>query len=215
MEIIIKQDSVRKKVYGDYNPYEGFDALPVDEQGWSSTSPVFEEVIAELKPKLIVEVGSWKGCSAIFMAQTCLKYYDNFEIVCIDTFLGSVEHWTGDQSLLFKGIKNGRPAIYEQFLSNVIYYELEKYITPLPVDSVNGHEILKHHQVQADLIYIDAGHDYISVRVDLNNYTQDLRQGGYLLGDDWFHEPIKDAVYDTFERKDVIEKSRDKFLWIK
>jgi hypothetical protein len=92
---------------------------------------------------------------------------------------------------------------------------LQDYITPLPVDSINGSEILLHYEIMADLIYIDAGHDYNSVRMDFIHYARNLREGGYLLGDDWFHEPIKAAAYDTFGDDKVIEKSRDKFLWIK
>lgn len=208
-------EKLRKVIYDEYDPYLGLDVLAPDMQGWSSNSPVFEEIINELKPKLIIEVGTWKGCSAIHMAKTCLKYYDDFEILCIDTFLGSVEHWVDQGGALFNGIKNGRPMIYEQFLSNVRHAKLEQYITPLPIDSINGSEILKKIGVQADLIYIDAAHDYVSVRLDVSNYGDCLRNGGYMLGDDWFHPPIKQAVWDTFGKDKVIEKARDKFLWIK
>lgn len=206
---------MKKIIYSDYNPYEGLELMAVNAQGWASTSPVFEEIIQELQPKLIIEVGTWKGASAIHMAQTMLKYYNDFEIVCIDTFLGSVEHWVDQQGALFSGIKNGRPMVYEQFLSNVIHFELTDYITPLPVDSINGYEILSKLGIQPDLIYIDAAHDYVSVRNDLTNYAKCLRPGGYLLGDDWFHEPIKRAAWDTFGKDKVIEKARDKFLWIR
>lgn len=208
-------EKMRKIIYSDYNPYEGLELMEVNAQGWASTSPVFEEIIQEIKPKLIVEVGTWKGASAIHMAQTMLKYYDDFEILCIDTFLGSVEHWVDQQGSLFGGIKNGRPMVYEQFLSNVVHFQLTDYITPLPIDSINGSEILAKLGVQPDLIYIDAAHDYVSVRNDLTNYATCLRPGGYLLGDDWFHEPIKRAAWDTFGKENVIEKARDKFLWIR
>ena len=206
---------IRQKIYGEINPYDGLSLLPLDEQGWASNSPIFDEVIKELQPKTIIEVGTWKGGSAIHMAKTCLKYYDDFEIICIDTFMGSVEHWTSAKDLLFTNHINGRPNIYPQFLSNVLHNNLQDYITPLPVDSINGSEILFHHNTLADLIYIDAGHDYNSVRMDFIHYSRLLRDGGYLLGDDWFHAPIKAAAYDTFGEDKVIEKSRDKFLWIK
>jgi predicted O-methyltransferase YrrM len=207
-------EEIKKKIYKEYDPYLGLKILPEDKQGWASDSAVFEEIITELQPKVIVEVGTWKGASAIHMAKTCLKYYDDFEIVCIDTFLGSVEHWTAYQDLLIKDAVNGRPGIYHQFLSNVVHSGMMKYITPFPIDSINGAEILKALDVVADLVYIDAGHDYNSVRVDLFMYSQILREGGYMLGDDWFHEPIKKAAYDALGEDKVIDKG-DKFLWIK
>ena len=51
------------------NPYEGFDfhSLPFDAHGWGGQSPAFRELISQVKPRLIVEVGTWKGASALKM----------------------------------------------------------------------------------------------------------------------------------------------------
>jgi hypothetical protein len=200
-------------LYGNHNPYLGLpEILPFDGQGWSSTSPCFEESIIELQPKLIVEVGTWKGASAIHIAETCMKYYTDFEIVCIDTFLGSVEHWSRHSDHLPQ-FKNGRPIIYDQFLSNVINRGLTQYITPFPIDSINGGMTLEHFDISPDLIYIDAGHEYESVKADLDLYKNIVRRGGHLIGDDWFYRPIKTAVANSLG--EVITKSPDKFLWVR
>jgi len=213
MEIVITQ-SVRDKIYSGHDPYENFTPVKYDLQGWASTSPCFEESIREIKPKVIVEVGTWKGASAVHMAKTCKKYYNDFEIICIDTFLASVEHWTKiDPNLPKAMLKNGRPIIYETFLTNVVQENLTKHITPFPIDSINGGLVLKALNVKADLIYIDAGHEYQSVYMDLMLYKDILRPGGHLLGDDWFHGPIKQAVADSLGN--VVTKSADKFLWVK
>jgi len=226
MEYVIVDGKVRNILYGSHDPYKDLDLLPEDLQGWGendgingygSRSSVFREIIQELRPKLIVEVGSWKGRSAVYMANICstIEDYGDFEIVCIDTFLGSVEHWNNlDPNLPRDSFKNGRPQIYQQFLSNVHHHELTDKITPFPIDSINGALTLKHYGVRADLIYIDAGHEYPSVKADLLAYKDVLRDGGYLLGDDWFHEPIKKAAHDVFGPS-VITKARDKFLWKK
>ena len=52
-----------------------------------------------------------------------------------------------------------------------------------------------------------------SVRMDLDLYKDLVRPGGHMLGDDWFHPPIKQAVADSLG--EVITKSHDKFLWVK
>jgi hypothetical protein len=93
----------------------------------------------------------------------------------------------------------------------VIHSGQQNVITPFPIDSVNGALTLKHFGVQADLIYVDAGHEYESVFTDLMLYKTLVRPGGYLLGDDWFHPPIKRAVENALG--DVEELSHDKFLW--
>jgi cephalosporin hydroxylase len=109
---------IRELLFGEgYDPYDKLKLLPLDMQGWNSQASIFGRIIEELKPKLIVEVGTWKGASAIHMAKECLKYTDDFEIVCIDTWLGSVEHWSGvSQELPRNDFINGRPNLYNQFL---------------------------------------------------------------------------------------------------
>ena len=207
---------IRKKLFGDHDPYKDLTVLPLDDQGWNSDSLVFDKVIEELKPKVIIEVGTWKGRSAINMAKICLEHYNDFEIVCVDTFLGSVEHWTGVDSHLPKSsLINGRAPIYNQFLSNIVHNNLQDYITPFPIDSTNGKFTLAKLDVSADLVYIDAGHEYYSVVSDLYHYSSIVRVGGCVLGDDFFYDPVKKAAYDVYDEDKVIELSRDKFLWIK
>ena len=210
-------ESVKKLLYGDYNPYSfTAEPMPLDDQGWNSDSAVFLKLL-EIEPKLIIEVGTWKGASAIHMANILKENYTDFEIVCVDTWCGNVEHWnpSSEHSVWFKNnLVNGRPTIYDQFRSNIIHHGLTDYITPFPIDSINAFEWFKVANVMADAIYIDAGHDYNSVRMDLSNWAHILRPGGYLIGDDWFYPPIKQAVYDTFGDK-VIEMSDDKYLWIR
>lgn len=208
-------EKIRTMLYGDVDPYKGLKLLESDTQGWASTSSVFREIIDLIKPVRIIEVGTWKGASAIHMARVLLENgVTDFEIVCVDTWLGSVEHWQGNEDFKLKR-KNGRPNLYEQFLSNIVHEKLTDYITPFPIDSINAAEYFVANAIEADLVYIDAGHDYLSVRHELIQYSKVVKVGGYILGDDWFHQPIKDAAIDTFGEDKVITKSNDKFLWIR
>jgi cephalosporin hydroxylase len=68
--------------------YEGFDHLqfPFDPAGWGCESPAFETLIERVRPKLIIEVGTWKGGSAIRMADLLKeKSLTETPILCIDT----------------------------------------------------------------------------------------------------------------------------------
>ena len=91
----------------------------------------------------------------------------------------------------------------------------QNFITPLPVDSVNGYEILKVLEIKPDLIYVDAAHDYDSAKKDFSLYSQLLRDGGYLIGDDLFHSPIQQAAFDVFGESNIKAYGEDKFVWIK
>lgn len=166
--------------YYHYNP-----GKPVDLQGWGSETPVFQQLITELSPKLIIEVGSWKGASAIAMAG---MVDDDGKIICIDTWLGALEMWTDtsdpDRFLSLNNIY-GYPALYYTFLSNVVQTGHQSRIFPLPMTSSIGAKFLKHHNVLADMIYIDASHDYDDVLRDLIDYWPLVKQGGVLFGDDY------------------------------
>lgn len=200
-----------RHAFGNADPYKLFAPMKKDMQGWASHSGIFESAISFYIPSLIVEVGTWKGASAIHMAGICKSLGLSTEIVCVDTFLGSHEHYT--EGWLSGRIRNGRPDIYEQFLSNVIHEGMTEYVTPLPMDSVNACHLLRHLKAEPDIIYIDAGHDYESVSQDLRLYSELLRPKGMLIGDDWFHPPVRRAVADTLGKVETY--SNDKFYWIK
>lgn len=210
--IMINKMSVRKQIYeSNYNPYDDMkQILPFDDHGWGSYSKAFENVIERIKPKLIVEIGTWFGCSARNMTKLALKYNPDVEIVCIDTFLGSVEHWSKDVCVL--KLENGRPNIYTQFLSNNIHSGLTKHITPFPIDSINGYEFLKRFNIEPDLVYIDAGHSYLSVKHDLICWSERVRAGGIVMGDDYGPPAVLPAVADVLGPVEIIE---DKFIWVK
>lgn len=203
---------VRKLLFGDNNLYENAPLVELDLQGWGSNCPTFDQVITGYRPKLIIEVGTWKGGSAIHMANVCRNLYNNedFEIVCVDTFLGSVEHW--NKVSFNMTFDNGRPDVYKTFISNVIQTNNTKVITPFPVDSHNGQQVLDYYGVQADMIYIDAGHDFDAVVKDIEGYKKLLRPGGILLGDDIQLESVVDACNQTIPGWIPINY---KFFWIK
>ena len=80
------------------SPYEGFNHqdYPQDVQGWGSQHPIFQRVMGAIKPALVLEVGTWKGASALHMA-SLLKAQSQEKggdraIICIDTWLGGLEH---------------------------------------------------------------------------------------------------------------------------
>ncbi len=85
--------NIRGRLF-QHDPYTGFDAskYPTDFQGWGSNHQFFEKILAALRPAVIIEVGTWKGGSAIHMAQLSKDLGFPTEIVCVDTWLGSPEH---------------------------------------------------------------------------------------------------------------------------
>ncbi|NER06296.1 MAG: hypothetical protein F6K17_28800, partial [Okeania sp. SIO3C4] len=150
------------------NPYNGFDfqQYPEDLQGWNGRHKVFAEIISEVKPKVIIEVGVWKGQSTTHMAEIAKKINPEVIVIAIDTFLGSPEHWKPKHPKNFQQplqLKFGYPQLYYQFLANVMWKGLEKNIIPIPQTSVNAAIMLKNLGIKGDIIHIDAGHDFENV----------------------------------------------------
>lgn len=183
---------VREKIFG-FDPYEGFDpswAEP-DFQGWGHEHGVFSASIKKVKPKLIVEVGTWKGASAIRMGQICTELGIDAEIVCVDTWLGPtnvfIHSGSDSQRMRFESMRfvNGFPMLYYTFIRNVVDAGLQDMITPLPQTSENAAKILRYYKVEPDIIYMDAADQKEPVFRDLMFFWTLLRKGGHLIGDDY------------------------------
>lgn len=172
------------------DPFEGFDAdrYPLDLHGWGSDHPIFRQVLAEAKPQLVIEVGTWKGASAIHMARCLQELGLKAQILCVDTWLGAIEFWGDKQDperYLSLGLKNGYPTVYYQFLANVAKAGFQDVILPFPQTSMIAARWLFQQNVQAQAIYIDASHEEEDVFQDLCSYWKILAPGGIMFGDDY------------------------------
>lgn len=187
----------------------------LDLQGWGSTDYIFEELIIEYKPNCIVEVGSWKGASAINMANIIKKYNLNSKIYCIDTWLGGIEHVTKKYNFDDLNIKYGYPQLYYKFLSNVFITNNQDVIVPIPNTSYIGFLVLKFYNIKPNLIYIDGSHEYNDVINDIKNYYELLDYNGAIFGDDFvdFWPGVKQAVVDFCKNKNITFKIKDN-KWI-
>jgi SAM-dependent methyltransferase len=164
--------------------YEGIEneGLPDDRQGFeSSINPIFEHWVKETQPKVVVEVGSWKGVSACRWAQLAGP---DCKVYCVDTWLGGHDQMRDDLAYNFPRLR-GYPAIYFQFLVNVKRNGYDKQIVPIPNTSVIGALMLKDAGIKADLIWVDASHDGKDAYRDLCEYWELLRPGGIMGFDDF------------------------------
>lgn len=171
------------------SPYEGFDAshYPYDPSGWNGTQPLFAELVDELRPALAIEVGSFKGQSAITLASRMVAHRRDAQLLCVDTWLGSPDWWLAPSRspLRDMGLKNGYPTLYYQFLSNIVHAGLQDVVVPFPAPSTTAAKNLIARGVQADLVYIDASHDEDDVFADMVYFWHTVRPGGVMFGDDY------------------------------
>lgn len=204
------------------NPYDGFSTrkypkLDIERDGWNSDAPIFRELIEDVRPGLIVEVGSWKGASAVHMADVCKSLGLQTTIVCVDTWIGSLEMWENqsDETRYGSlGLKHGYPQLYYQFLANVIRAGHSNRIVPFPQTSAIAARWLAKRGVVADLIYLDASHDYQDVLDDMRSYWPLVRPGGILFGDDRCSFLDVERALTTFCSENGLKAEGDDWHWV-
>ncbi|ADP71675.1 hypothetical protein Rvan_2459 [Rhodomicrobium vannielii ATCC 17100] len=183
------------------NPYNGFEPIfsEPEFQNWNSTHPALTRLVKETKPHVIVELGVWKGLGAYTLAAAQKSVLPHGYLIAVDTFLGSPEHWDKARrpdvhaALRFK---NGRPNLFDVFLSNMVLTGMHDRVLPLVQTSDNAALILKRNGICPDLIHVDAAHEYGPALRDIENYYDLLAPGGILIGDDWnWLEVAKAAIH--------------------
>ena len=191
----------------DKSIYENLELLPEDSSGWNGKSILFKNLIEELKPSTIIEVGTWKGQSAITMGNTIKELGLETKIYCVDTWLGAIEFWatlkhTEERDL---SLKNGYPQVYFQFLSNVVHHQLQDIILPFPNTSENGYRYFKGNGIHPELIYIDASHEEDDVYRDITNFYDLLSSGGVIFGDDYISWVGVNKSVNRFTKENDLE----------
>jgi hypothetical protein len=175
------------------NPYEGFDTAgrQLDVTGWQFRHPWFESIITQVKPRAILEVGTWKGASALLMAGFARRMDPQAEVLCVDTWLGSHRVlWSNPEFRRQLLLKNGFPQQYYQFMANVVLSGMQEAIFPMPMTSYAATDILSASTLRFEVIYIDAHHDEEEVYGDVRRCWPLLRPGGTMFGDDYLpNEP--------------------------
>ena len=200
---------IRELIF-DTDPYAGLDitAYEPDIHGWHSDDPIFKSLIMEVQPHRLLEIGSWKGASALHMASILLQLgLTDAELCCVDTWLGSLEFWLmRDIPVFYRALahKNGYPSIYYTFLRNVVSANFTEYITPFPITSSIAARFFNHFGLKFDLIYIDGSHDFEDVISDIKNYWPLLSATGVLFGDDYGADEVRRAVIETSQEFGVV-----------
>jgi hypothetical protein len=195
------RDTVIEKLWRGHDPLLDIpdNLFELDLQGWNSRHPYLAEAMAEVGEGVVVEVGVWKGGSAIFMAETLKAAGRDAALIAIDTWLGSSEHWLTPDYFKQMSFLSGYPALYHKFASNARRSGVGDYIVPLPLDSLNACHVLAGLQIRPAVIHLDGAHDFNSVSADLRAWWPLLAPGGLLVGDDYFTTGVWASVRDAFD----------------
>ncbi|PON76540.1 S-adenosyl-L-methionine-dependent methyltransferase [Trema orientale] len=184
------RQTILDRVFNSTSPYQDFPPphvrgrlRPKRIKGWGSNGAVFENLIRKVKPRTIIEVGTFLGASAIHMANLTRQLGLQTQILCIDDFRG----WPGFRDR-FRDISmvNGDVLLLHQFMQNVVSVNFTDSVLPVPFSTGSVLDKLCEWGIFGDLIEVDAGHDFNSAWSDINRAYRILRPGGVLFGHDYF-----------------------------
>ncbi|CAF1660469.1 unnamed protein product [Adineta ricciae] len=161
----------------------------------SLSQSIFEKLTEEvdIPIRFVVEVGSFMGKSAINIGKVLLQsqFNQNYVLLCIDTWLGGLEHWVQDDLREMMGMAYGRPIVYEQFIANIIASNLTDHVLPYSTTSLLGARFLLEKKLFPQIIYLDSAHLQGETYIELELYWSILQTGGILVGDDWDWKAVR------------------------
>jgi hypothetical protein len=142
----------------------------------------------------VVEVGSWKGRSAVAMCDA-LQGKDGVRFHGVDTFLGT----EGDQHMRKHGSEIAEDRIYSAFLENTQPYP---FVDILRLPSVAASRHFARGSI--DMLFIDADHTFDGVVRDIRHWFGKVKVGGVIAGHDYPRFDVARAVHTHFKSVDSV-----------
>jgi hypothetical protein len=158
---------------------------------WVDHLPFAYDLVAAIRPKLIVELGVYNGLSFFTFCQSMVEHD-------IDGVAYAIDCWEGDEHT---------DAYDDSIYNDVADYARENYRGITYLLRMFFNEALKHFDDNSiDLLHIDGLHTYEAVSEDFENWYPKVKPGGIIL----FHDvmaKIKDfGAWKFFEE---LERERD------
>lgn len=181
---------------------------------FSYNIPTWQRLLADLKPRRIIEIGCYEGRSTTYLIDTCAQVQP-IELHCIDTWDGGEEFKKGafggwlvsDAEARF----DDNTALACRNASHPVHFNKHKARSNLALVNILASGEFGGY----DLIYIDGSHQAADVLADAVLSFELLRVGGLLIFDDylWHMEaegqqdslgmakPAIDAFVNCYQRK--------------
>lgn len=131
---------------------------------------------------VVCEIGSYEGKSSELFALSCNKIY------CIDPW---VDVWTPDDMEKDINILNAETSFDEM---------IENYNNIIKIKNISSVVYKEFDDEFFDFVYIDAMHDYNSVKNDINYWIDKVKNDGYIGGHDCIiGGEVYNAIIDYFK----------------
>ena len=166
---------------------------------------LYEEVVNKFNSgSVFVEIGAYLGKSTCFLAEKIISSGKNIKLNVIDNWADS------SSDLALNGEIKKFGDIYAIFLSNMTKAGVIDKLNVIKGDSAASANFFQGNSV--DFVFIDASHDYASVKCDIGAWLPKMKPNSVLAGHDYGNAEtqVKCVVDEMFGDKiKVIEN-----VWI-
>lgn len=164
-------------------------------QGWMERTELDWLATRAAGLDLVVEFGSWRGRSSVALASAR-------RLICVDT-------WQGSDEPGHRHIVSGGVDLWAEWWRNLRDYP---NATPCKLDLSDPHSVsllagMIADEGGADMVFVDASHDYASVRRDIQTAMRLLKPGGLLCGHDYCRgwQEVQRAVDELVPGRKLVE----------
>ena len=153
---------------------------------------IFLNEILKAKPKIFLEIGVFHGVTARNICELLYDIHkDDFKYIGLDLFEKNEEN----KSEIIPETKFNNPLknFYFKFIKRQEPYSLDavkdllkKFEKNVHLIKGNSNNILKKiDMTKVDFVFLDGGHQYETVKNDLTNCSDVIKNGGVVLCDDY------------------------------
>lgn len=161
-------------------------------QGWFDFDLLYLSQVLRVPSGTFVEVGSFLGRSAVYMASVIQMTKKPITFHCVDVFRGS-------PSWVPKGVLDANNRFEDKFRANLTKCGVDKLINVHVLNSVDAAKLFADGSL--DFIFIDADHSYAAVKADIAAWKPKLKPDGVLAGHDIGMKDVKKAVAEAGKYK--------------
>jgi len=170
--------------------------------GWCDFESIYTDMVNKFSDNsLFVEIGTWLGKSASYMAVEIANSEKNIRFDCIDTWRGDIWGIEGWEYQKKEKIQNINDYLYDIFLKNI--EPVKDYINIVKgwsYDLVNNYD-----NESIDFLFIDSCHDYESLTKELEDWYPKVKINGIIAGHDYTHNfpGVIKSVNEFFGEKNI------------
>jgi len=185
-----------------------------DLEGWEfDFSVIYDEALDRVQaPSVFVEIGSWFGKSASYMAEEIKRRYLPVNFYAVDTWKGSM-----NQPEMLEVVQKHGGDLFKKWQMNMSVTGAIDFVIPIQKDSIEAAKQFEDKSV--DFVFFDSEHTYKHLLAELAVWLPKLKDTGVAAGHDLVLFPeVRKCVhavfgnqYRTYKNSWIVETHPNKY----